>query len=152
MTEKDQDSPPSSGTKFPFAPGKGESTRVNPGTRDRIPLAKDKDGEEIHLDKTTINKSAEVIREEEWIGQQIGPYVIQAPIAKGGMGAVFQAEDVSLRRKVALKIMLEKLAGEEEAIKRFEREARATAMINHPNIALIYMVGLSDEGFPFLAM
>lgn len=85
-------------------------------------------------------------------GTFIGPYRLVEKIARGGMGHVYLAADDALRRDVALKLMEPDLLTDQDALKRFEREARACASIDHPNIAKIYMVGLSDEGQPFLAM
>ncbi len=83
---------------------------------------------------------------------RVGPYVVSHELARGGMGAVYMAEDPILERKVALKIMAASLLADEEAIRRFQREARATAKIDHPNIARIYMVGQTDNSSPFIAM
>ena len=67
------------------------------------------------------------------------------------MGIVFQAEDPTLKRFVALKVMRPSLAGNETARQRFLREARATAALTHDNIVAIYQVG-EERGFPFFAM
>jgi hypothetical protein len=68
-------------------------------------------------------------------GDQLGPYVIVERIGAGGMGAVYRAHDARLRRDVALKV------SEERFGERFEREARAVAALNHPNICALYDVG-----------
>jgi eukaryotic-like serine/threonine-protein kinase len=68
-------------------------------------------------------------------GDKLGPYEIKAPIGKGGMGEVYRAHDPRLRRDVAIKISAEKFS------KRFEREARAIAGLNHPHICALYDVG-----------
>src|SRR5512137_323296 len=69
------------------------------------------------------------------IGDKLGPYEILAPIGKGGMGEVYRARDTRLNRDVAIKISAERFS------ERFEREARAVAALNHPNICQIYDVG-----------
>ncbi|MCB2154418.1 serine/threonine protein kinase [bacterium] len=84
--------------------------------------------------------------------QRVGPYILHRELARGGMGAVFLGEDPALRRKVAIKIMAKELLAEDDAEVRFEREGRAAASINHPNVAMIYMVGETETGAPFLAM
>jgi serine/threonine protein kinase len=91
-------------------------------------------------------------KEEYWAGRMIGPYMVQKRLSKGGMGVVLLAYDEALRRQVALKVMEQKLLTDGDALKRFEREARASAAIQHRNIAQIYLVGLSEDGLPFLAM
>src|SRR5712691_7420618 len=69
------------------------------------------------------------------IGDKLGPYEILAPIGKGGMGEVYRARDTRLNREVAVKISAERFS------ERFEREARAIAALNHPNICHLYDVG-----------
>jgi serine/threonine protein kinase len=74
------------------------------------------------------------------IGTKLGPYEITAPIGAGGMGEVYRARDVKLRRDVALKVLPEALAGDPDRMLRFQREAEVLASLNHPNIAHIYGV------------
>jgi WD40 repeat protein len=81
----------------------------------------------------------------------LGGYRIIKVLGQGGMGIVFQAEDLKLRRIVALKAMKLQIAADAEAGKRFLREARAAAAIEHDHIVPIYQVG-EDRGVPFLAM
>ncbi len=68
-------------------------------------------------------------------GDKLGPYEILAPIGKGGMGDVYRASDTRLHRDVAIKVSAEHFG------ERFEREARAIAALNHPNICTLYDVG-----------
>jgi serine/threonine protein kinase len=70
----------------------------------------------------------------------LGHYRIVRPIGAGGMGEVFLAEDGKLGRNVALKVLAHALAADPERRGRFEREARAVAALNHPNIITIYSV------------
>jgi len=71
-------------------------------------------------------------------GTRLGPYEIVEPIGKGGMGEVYRARDTKLDRDVAIKVLPDELAADEERVARFEREAKLLASLNHPNIASIY--------------
>src|SRR5215813_12302486 len=73
-------------------------------------------------------------------GTKFGPYEIQTPIGKGGMGEVYRARDTKLKREVALKILPEVFARDPGRMIRFQREAEVLASLNHPNIAHIYGV------------
>ena len=75
------------------------------------------------------------------IGSRLGKYHILAHIATGGMGAVYKAEDLELRRIVALKVLPTDLAKNTPALERFYREARNAARLNHPNIVTLYEFG-----------
>ncbi|HXV62365.1 MAG TPA: protein kinase [Vicinamibacteria bacterium] len=84
-------------------------------------------------------------------GTRLGPYEIGAPIGKGGMGEVYRARDTKLGRDVAVKVLPEPFAEDEERMARFQREARVLASLNHPNIAAVY--GLEEsERVHFLVM
>ena len=74
-------------------------------------------------------------------GTRLGPYEILSPLGAGGMGEVYRARDTKLDRGVAIKILPERLATDEDALERFEREAKAVAALNHPNILGIYDFG-----------
>jgi len=77
-------------------------------------------------------------------GTRLGPYEIGAPIGAGGMGEVYRARDTKLDRDVAIKVLPEEFAKEEERLARFEREAKLLASLNHPNIASIHGFEESD--------
>jgi eukaryotic-like serine/threonine-protein kinase len=78
-------------------------------------------------------------------------YRLDEKIGEGGMGAVFIAHDLELDRKVAVKLLAASLVNDPQVLERFEREARLTAKLDHPNIVPIYDVG-RHQGRPFLVM
>src|SRR5687767_10911225 len=82
---------------------------------------------------------------------QLGRYRIINLIGTGGMGEVYLAQDTTLQRKVALKVLPPDVAANQDRMRRFKQEATAAASLNHPNIAHIYEIGEAD-GFHFIAM
>ena len=82
-------------------------------------------------------------------GARLGPYEIVSPIGAGGMGEVYKARDPRLGRDVAIKILHETVSGEPDRLQRFEQEARAAGLLNHPNILAIYDIG-TENGAPYI--
>jgi serine/threonine protein kinase len=78
------------------------------------------------------------------VGKTLGHYKILEPLGAGAMGEVYRARDTTLKRDVAVKVLPEDVATDQDRLARFEREAKLLASLNHANIAAIY--GLEDEG------
>jgi hypothetical protein len=85
------------------------------------------------------------------LNQIVAHYRVIEKLGGGGMGVVYRAEDLKLKREVALKFLPKNVSRDRSAIERFEREAEAAAAINHPNICTVYDIG-EFEGSPYLAM
>src|SRR6476661_3132076 len=82
-------------------------------------------------------------------GTKLGPYEIVAPIGAGGMGEVYRAKDPRLGRDVAIKVLPASFSTDDDRLRRFEQEARAAGILNHPNITAVYDIG-SHEGAPYV--
>ena len=85
------------------------------------------------------------------IGKTVGHYRITAKLGAGGMGEVFLAEDMRLERKAAIKFLSAEMAEDPTRRQRFLQEARAASALNHPHVCVVYDVGETDEGAPFIA-
>jgi serine/threonine protein kinase/tetratricopeptide (TPR) repeat protein len=84
--------------------------------------------------------------------QKLGKYEIRKELGKGAMGVVYLAYDPVLEREVALKVMASTIVSDKELKERFEREAKAVARLQHPNIVTVYDLGYDQQGSPFIAM
>ena len=92
------------------------------------------------------------MKKSSLVGKKVGNYVIKALIGRGGMGSVYSAEHPRIGRKVAIKVLADHLAVQENMARRFETEARAMARLLHPNIIEIYDFGNLDNGTPYYVM
>ena len=91
--------------------------------------------------------AADIVKNQSALleGQQIGRYRILSLTGKGGMGTVYLAEDTTLRRRVALKLLRPDFVQGGERLRRFEQEARAACALNHPNILVIHEIGSEGD-------
>jgi len=78
-------------------------------------------------------------------GARLGPYEILAPLGAGGMGEVYRARDPRLSREVAVKVLPSSFSSDADRVRRFEQEARAAGVLNHPNVTAVYDIGREDE-------
>ena len=127
--------------------GRVDLSSDSPGTDEAAP--------EVSLDpaSSTASRSGEASPSPGTvgIGQRLTHYEIVSRIGAGGMGEVFRARDLRLDRDVAIKVMHQGFSSKPERLRRFEREARAAAALNHPSIATVYEVG-DHEGTRFISM
>ncbi len=82
-------------------------------------------------------------------GTRLGPYEILSPLGAGGMGEVYRAKDPRLGREVAIKVLPASFSQDADRLRRFEQEARAAGILNHPNITAVYDIGQHD-GAPYV--
>src|SRR5438128_12099839 len=89
--------------------------------------------------------------EVDWTGQVLGEFRLLHRLGRGGMGQVYLAEQTSLKRKVALKLLHPELAANERSLLRFKAEAENVARATHSNIVQIYTIN-HDKGIHYLAL
>ena len=82
-------------------------------------------------------------------GSLVGPYEILSPVGAGGMGEVYRAKDPRLGREVAVKVLPSQFSADADRLRRFEQEARAAGILNHPNILTVYDIG-THENCPYV--
>ena len=82
---------------------------------------------------------------------RLGHYTILRPLGKGGMGEVYLAEDIKLKREVAIKVLPALVRDDADRLRRFRREAEAAAKLKHPNIATIYALEDVDDLLLFVS-
>jgi eukaryotic-like serine/threonine-protein kinase len=94
-----------------------------------------------------LNDAAKMLvkNKPHMIGETLGHYQIASLLGSGGMGDVYLAEDVKLKRKLALKLLPPELTANLDRVSRFEQEARAASALNHPNIITIYEIGEANS-------
>lgn len=97
-------------------------------------------------------KDADAYRKLEPNEKFSDKYRVINQIGHGGMGRIYKVFDTHSNRVIALKVLHPHLINDEEAIKRFEREAKAAIHLRHPNLLTVYDYGFSSEGLPFIAM
>ena len=105
------------------------------------------------LGKPAMEEVAKSMKDDppSLLGRPLGPYQILGVLGVGGMGEVYKAKDTRLNRTVAIKVLPRHLSERADLRQRFEREARAIASLNHPNICAVYDIGKQD-GIDFLVM
>src|SRR5438093_6722996 len=82
-------------------------------------------------------------------GTRLGPYEVLSPLGAGGMGEVYRARDARLGREIAIKVLPASFSQDPDRLRRFEQEARAAGLLNHPNITAVYDIG-SYDGTPYV--
>ena len=115
--------------------GSGVLANADPDIRREVEALLAQNSSGNIFDRAALDLTASATRTLVMAGSQLGPYKIEALLGQGGMGQVFRAMDTRLGREVAIKI------SEEKFTDRFEREARAIAALNHPNICTLHDVG-----------
>jgi Tol biopolymer transport system component len=83
-------------------------------------------------------------------GSKLGPYEILGQIGAGGMGEVYRARDPRLSREVAIKVLPASFSTDADRLRRFEQEAKAAGVLNHPNITAVYDIGSNTDGAPYV--
>jgi serine/threonine-protein kinase len=94
----------------------------------------------------------EVLRRQAAVARKLGQYLLKERLGAGGMGEVYLAEHILLRRPCALKLIRSERAGDPEHLRRFEREVRLTATLSHPNTVQVFDYGHAEDGTFYYVM
>jgi serine/threonine protein kinase len=129
---------PTNATRMSSTPDFHVGQDDDSGHSDRQPL------QELPDVRIAAGDAPIVAGKDPYLGRQFGGYELVQKVGQGGMGLVYKGRQVSLDRVVAVKILNKALCDNEEFIKRFEREAKSIARINHPNIMAVYDFGQTD--------
>src|SRR4029078_12442999 len=105
----------------------------------------------VAITMAPVHLPSEACLESLPAGTTLGRYEIVAPLGAGGMGVVYRARDLRLDREVAVKLLPNHLSKEQDAMSRFQREAKALAALSHAGILSIYDFD-SDQGYSFTVM
>lgn len=97
-----------------------------------------------------LSSSISTSQSSDFLPKQLGEFKLIKKLGKGGMAEVYLAEQTSLRRQVAVKVLLPEYFTDEQYVRRFRHEAAAAGTLNHPNIVQVYMVG-EDQGVNYIA-
>jgi serine/threonine protein kinase len=106
------------------------------------------------MESPAVAQAADDLAAEQKLtpGQRIKHYQIVNLIGEGGMGEVYLANDTTLGRRVALKVLPTFVSKDPERLRRFTQEARAASRLSHPNVCVVHEVGETEDGRPFIAM
>jgi serine/threonine-protein kinase len=99
------------------------------------------------------SRPSQPVAKRDLVGKTLdAKYTVRRVLGEGGMGTVFEAEHLAIGRLVAIKVLHPHQARKENSVKRFHQEARAAAVIGHPNICEVYDIGALEDGTPYLVM
>src|SRR2546421_9254301 len=98
-----------------------------------------------------MRNNSDISNADPFIGQQLGDYVIQKLLGRGGMARVYKGIDPNLNRVAAIKVIEPGVASDPEYTRRFKREAQAVARLSHPIIVSIYQFGTANDVY-YMAM
>jgi len=130
-----------------ICPSCSYETEAEPGTRLQCPRCETEIPAEAMRDSSVV---AEELAPGLSLGQRLGGYVLEGLLGSGGMAVVFSARQISLNRKVAVKVLPQDLAENEEFVKRFDSEAAVLAALSHPNVVNVIDRGKEGDFYFFV--